>query len=74
VFHITRRISMSVTVDMNEITEFLPEITAIRRDLHAHPEHGFQEGTQEGTRRELRRTGTQGQTGRFPDLQVRQQR
>jgi hippurate hydrolase len=28
---------------MNEITEFLPEITAIRRDLHAHPELGFHE-------------------------------
>jgi amidohydrolase len=28
---------------MSEIRESLPEITAIRRDLHAHPELGFQE-------------------------------
>jgi amidohydrolase len=31
------------TLEMNEITNSLPEITAIRRDLHAHPELGFQE-------------------------------
>jgi hippurate hydrolase len=28
---------------MIEIADSLPEITAIRRDLHAHPEPGFQE-------------------------------
>jgi len=34
---------MSATLEMNDITDSLPEIAAIRRDLHAHPELGFQE-------------------------------
>jgi hippurate hydrolase len=43
---------------MDEITDLLPEITAIRRDLHAHPELGFQEErTSALVARELRRLG-----------------
>jgi hippurate hydrolase len=34
---------MSRSLKMNEIMHSLAEITAIRRDLHAHPELGFQE-------------------------------
>jgi metal-dependent amidase/aminoacylase/carboxypeptidase family protein len=49
---------MSATVKMNEITEFLPEITAIRRDLHAHPELGFhEERTSTLAAKELRKLG-----------------
>lgn len=49
---------MSAIVQMNEITESLPEITAIRRDLHAHPELGFQEErTSALVARELRMLG-----------------
>ena len=58
-------------MEMNEITEFLPEITAIRRDLHAHPELGFQEErTSALVAKELRKLGIEvaekiGGTGRF---------
>ena len=34
---------MSATIEANELENSLPEITAIRRDLHSHPELGFQE-------------------------------
>jgi hippurate hydrolase len=50
--------SMSGTLEMNEITDLLPEITAIRRDLHAHPELGFQEErTSALVAKELRKLG-----------------
>jgi hippurate hydrolase len=46
------------TLEMNEISNSLPEITAIRRDLHAHPELGFQEErTSALVAKELRRLG-----------------
>jgi len=49
---------MLANMEMNEITDFLPEITAIRRDLHAHPELGFQEErTSEVVVKELRQLG-----------------
>jgi amidohydrolase len=51
---------MSATAEMTEITEFLPEITAIRQDLHAHPELGFQEErTSALVGEELRKLGIQ---------------
>jgi amidohydrolase len=49
---------MPETIEMNEISEFLPEITAIRRDIHAHPELGFQEErTSALIAKELRKLG-----------------
>jgi amidohydrolase len=49
---------MSETIEMNEISGFLPEITAIRRDIHAHPELGFQEErTSALVAKELRKLG-----------------
>jgi amidohydrolase len=53
-----QRMKMSSTVDSKEIADFLPEITAIRRDLHEHPELGFQEErTSAIVARELRTLG-----------------
>jgi amidohydrolase len=49
---------MSSTVDLKEITDFLPGIIAIRQDLHAHPELGFQEErTSKIVAKELRALG-----------------
>ena len=49
---------MSVTLEMNEIADSLPEITAIRRDIHAHPELGLQEErTSTLVAKELRKLG-----------------
>jgi amidohydrolase len=46
------------TLEMNEIANSLPEITAIRRDLHAHPELGFEEErTSALVAKELRKLG-----------------
>jgi hippurate hydrolase len=49
---------MSGSLEMNEIMHSLPEITAIRRDLHAHPELGLQEErTSALVAKELRKLG-----------------
>jgi amidohydrolase len=49
---------MSEALEMNEITDSLPEITAIRKDIHAHPELGFhEERTAALVAKELRELG-----------------